>query len=38
VPRTILRFSLPAVILLALVAAWGAQLSNSDLEQKSEKI
>ena len=38
VPRTILRCSLAAVILLALVAARGAQLSNSDLEQESEKI
>jgi hypothetical protein len=33
-----LRCSLPAAILLALVGAWGAQFSNSDLGEKSEKI
>lgn len=36
--RTILRCCLPTVILLALAASPCAQLSNSDLEQKSEKI
>jgi hypothetical protein len=38
VNNAILRCSLSVVILLALVAARGAQLSNSDLEQESEKI
>jgi hypothetical protein len=38
VSRTILRCSLPVLILLALVVARGAQLSNSDLEQQSERI
>jgi hypothetical protein len=38
VSSAIPRCFLPAVVLLALVAACGAQLSNSDLEQKSKKI